>query len=82
MRRVVLMLDVTEAEAEQIVDAIEASGGGPTSDKGVGIREAFEGTRASAQDGQRGSTLGFRSPGSGALGGKTSAIAMSEASAS
>jgi len=77
MRRVILMLDVTEAEAEQIVEALDTVG--PVSDKGVRIRPAFENTRASAQQGHGGFTLGFRSRGSGALGGKTSAIAMTDA---
>ncbi len=80
MRRVIIMLDVTEAEAEQIVEALDDVA--PVSENGAGIRQAFEDHRSLAKPEAQGMTLAFRSTGSGALGGKTSAIAMTELNAS
>lgn len=75
MRRVLIMLDVTEAEADQIVQALV-----PVSPhfKGLGVKEAFDQVRSAAPAGARGMLLQIRSEASGELGGPDTGIAYQE----
>ncbi len=75
MRRVLIMLDVTEAEAGEVVNALV-----PVSPhfKGLGVKEAFEQVRSVAPQGARGILLQIRSRASGELGGPDTGIAYQE----
>ena len=75
MRRAIIMLDVTEGEADDIVSVLEASG-----PSGARIRRAFEEARVVTPAGAEGMTLAFRSAKSLDLGGRPSAITMDVAS--
>jgi hypothetical protein len=78
MRRVLLMLDITEDEAEHIVEALVPVS--PES-RDAGIKEAFKDARSQAPQDCRAVTLQIRSKASMALGGSAAGVAMQEASA-
>lgn len=75
MRRVLIMLDVTEAEAEHIVEALV-----PVSPhfEGVGVKQAFDQVRCAAPHEARGMLLQIRSKASGELGGPDTGIAYQQ----
>jgi hypothetical protein len=76
MRRVLILLDVTEAEAEPIIQTLEAAAGQTGLE---GLREAYEGTRAEAPSGTRGIILQRRSMQSFALGGPFAGVGYEKA---
>ncbi len=75
MRRVLIMLDVTEVEAEHVVEALV-----PVSPhfQGVGVKQAFDEVRSAAPQEARGMLLQIRSRASGELGGPDTGIAYQE----
>lgn len=71
MRRVLIMLDVTESEAGPIVEALGSSADGTPFG---GIKEAYESARANTPSEARAITLQKRSTASMSLGGPLAGI--------